>query len=127
MDLLTQLIRQDACLITHCKAVAPSLPDLSPTKGCVQACRSKCLGCPAGHQEINKCHTRGKTEETKHTNEDIHPGFGTKGSHHQKLKPDGTVAPQKKLMSAEIFKPPPPKSVYIARSILIDPDCKAAD
>ena len=44
------------------------------------------------------------TQATKHPSEGIHPGFETQGRRHQISKIGVSVAPQKGLVSSEIFK-----------------------
>ena len=57
---------------------------------------SKRLSCPADHQEVSRCCTRGESEESiawrqKAHKQGIHLGFESQGRRHQKSKTRGSV------------------------------------
>ena len=47
------------------------------------------MGHHTSHQEVSRCHTRGESQEWhagKKAYKQVHPGFETQGTHHQKSK-----------------------------------------
>ena len=67
-------------------------------------------GYHAGHQEISRCHTRGKSQEyiahmpPSSANKAGHSGFETQRRHHQKSIAGVSVASQKGLISSKTLK-----------------------
>ena len=71
---------------------------------------SKGIGCHAGHQEVDRCCTRGESEEyithrwqNMYASEGIHLVFDTQGRGHQKPKTGEPVAPRKGINVLQKF------------------------
>ena len=74
-----------------------------------QAC-GEVTSCHAGHQEISRCYTRGKSQEyishmpPPSANKAGHSGFETQRRHHRKSIAGVSVATQKGLISSKTLK-----------------------
>ena len=120
-----QLLRNNMAptyiILLHSRKVYSLLFNDLRLKSISQACRSEQLGWHAGRQEVNRCHTRGESEDSVPRRWQSHKWRKTQGRRYQKLKTRVSVALQKDfgVLQQKFWKDWNPVAIVRLRRVLI--------